>query len=225
MPDINPQLVFRLTTMRVRLAAAAIVGAAVFMLSYGLRTEMTILLTYNLTISTYLALQLLRMVYADVAATRNLLEMQEASHAAVIIVAALLSVCSLAGVGFMLQRSSNWTPLRAYIHLGLSMLAVFLSWALLHVVFGIHYARLYYDPTPPADEPAGRPPLEFPDDAQPDYWDFMYFSFTLAICYQVSDITIRSRHLRRIALAHVLLSFLNVTVIVGLVVQIISALD
>lgn len=138
--------------------------------------------------------------------------------------AGLLSGCSLAGVGLMLHRSKNWTMLLANVHLGLSLLAVFLSWGLLHVMFGIHYAHMYYDPTPPKGEVPGRPPLEFPDDELPDFWDFLYFSFTLAICYQVSDISIRSRHLRRVVLAHVLLSFLNVTMILGLVVEIVSTL-
>jgi uncharacterized membrane protein len=110
----------------------------------------------------------------------------------------------------------------ANAHLGLSLLAVFLSWTLLHAMFGIHYARLDYDPSPPAGEQVDHPPLEFPDDGHPDFWDFMYFAFTLAVCYQVSDVTIRSRHLRRVALAHMLLSFLNVTTILGLVVEIVS---
>ena len=52
----------------------------------------------------------------------------------------------------------------------------------------------------------------------------MYFAFTLAVCYQVSDVTIRSRHLRRVALAHMFLAFLNVTIILGLVVQIVSTI-
>jgi uncharacterized membrane protein len=91
-------------------------------------------------------------------------------------------------------------------------------------MFALHYARLYYDPTPRPGEPTDHTPLEFPDNQQPDYWDFMYFAFTLAVCYQVSDVTIYSRHLRRVALAHMLLSFLNVTMILGLVVEIVSTI-
>jgi uncharacterized membrane protein len=224
MPDATQQPVFRWTAARVRLIAAILIGSAIFALSFRLGIEMRLLLAYDLALSAYLTLQLVRMMHADEAATRELSEKIEASNAAVLTAAALLSACSLAGVGFMLQRSRNWTALATNVHLGLSLLAVFLSWALMHVVFGIHYARLYYDPTPPAGEPAVGRPLEFPDDAQPDFWDFMYFAFTLAVCYQVSDITIRSRHLRRVALAHMLLSFLNVTMILGLVVEIISTL-
>jgi uncharacterized membrane protein len=224
MPETNQRLVFQWTATSVRLTAAVLMGMAVLGLSFPLEPDLRILLAYDLAISTYLAFLVVRMVNADGAATRDLAEKKETSNALVLTLAAILSGCSLAGVGLMLHRSKSWTPLMANLHLGLSLLAVFLSWTLLHAVFGIHYARLYYDPTPPEGEPVDRRPLEFPDDELPDFWDFMYFAFTLAVCYQVSDVTIRSRHLRRVALAHMLLSFLNVTMILGLVVEIVSTL-
>ena len=213
------------TSTRVRLISSALVGVATYLVTFALESESRILLSYDLAIVAYLAIFLVRMLYADGAATRDLAEKEEASNVAVLILAGVMSGLSLSAVGLMLHRSKLWTPLLANLHLGLSLWAVFLSWALLHVIFGIHYARMYYDPEPPAGEPKGRKILEFPvDDELPDFWDFMYFSFTLAICYQVSDISIRSRHLRRLVLAHVLLSFLNVTLILGLVVEIVSTL-
>ncbi len=207
-----------------RLIGAVLVGGAAFGLSFGLEPDLRVLLAYDLGILAYLALLAVRMASADGAATRDLAEKKETSSRVVLTLAGILSGCSLGGVGLMLHRSKNWTPLLANIHLGLSLLAVFLSWGLLHALFAIHYARMYYDLTPPDGSPAGTRPLEFPTDELPDFWDFMYFSFTLAICYQVSDITIRSRHVRRVALAHVLLSFLNVTMILGLVVEIVSTI-
>jgi len=224
MPNANQQLVFQWTAMRVRLIAAFLMGLAVFVLSDRLFPDLRFLLAYDLAVATYLALLVVRFIHADETATRDLAERKEKSYSALLALAAIISGCSLAGVGFMIHRSKHWTPLMANVHVGLSLLAVFFSWILLHAVFAIHYARLYYDPTPPANESVGRPPLRFPDDQQPDYWDFIYFALTLAVCYQVSDVTIRSRHLRRVALAHMFLSFLNVTMILGLVVEIVSTL-
>jgi uncharacterized membrane protein len=222
MTDATQRTLFRWTATRVRLTAAALAGLAAYALSSRLDPDLRILIAYDLAMTTHLVFVAVRMAHADAAATRELVENKETSNATILVLAAILSGCSLAGVAFMLHRSKNWTPLMANVNLGLSLLAVFLSWTLLHVVFGVHYARLYYDPTPPAGEPADRRPLAFPDDEQPDFWDFLYFAFTLAVCYQVSDVTIRSRHLRRVALAHMLLSFLNVTMILGLVVEIVS---
>jgi len=221
MPNANERLLFQWTAMQVRLVAGLLVGIAALVASERLVPDLRYLLAYDLAIATYLVLLVVRISSADESATRELAERKENSNAAVLTLAAILSLCSLAGVGLMIQRSKGWTPLMANMHLGLSMLAVFLSWILLHVVFAIHYARLYYDPTPSAGD---RPPLTFPCDAQPDFWDFMYFAFTLAVCYQVSDVTITSRHLRRVALAHMFLSFLNVTIILGLVVEIVSTI-
>lgn len=223
MAETSPSIVFQLTSERVRLVTALLIGIGVFLLSFALEAEMRLLLAYDLAMIAYLVFLIVRMSHADGAATRDLAEKKETSNQFVLTLAAILSGCSLAGVGIMLHRSQDWTPLMANAHLLLSLLAVFLSWTLLHALFGIHYARLFYDPTPPPGE-SGRKPLEFPADELPDFWDFMYFAFTLAVCYQVSDVTIYSRHLRRVALAHVFLSFLNVTMILGLVVEIVSTL-
>ena len=64
--------------------------------------------------------------------------------------------------------------------------------------------------------------LSFPNDEPPDYWDFLYYAFTIAMCYQTSDVTVESRTMRRITLVHAVLSFLYVTANLGLVINILS---
>ena len=66
--------------------------------------------------------------------------------------------------------------------------------------------------------------LEFPGGAAPDYWDFIYFSFTLGMCFGTTDVQILSRMLRRAALAQVFLSYSFATVLVALAVNAISTL-
>lgn len=212
----------RWKTILGRVSCAVLIGIAGAAFSPMLELESRILLGFDLAMSTYIAMLLWGMFAADAATTRDLSENVEFSNWVVLLLAGFLSGLSLVGVGMMLHRSRSWSTLMTNFHLGLSLVAVFLTWGLLHIMFGIHYARLFYDQTPPPGEPADRPPLEFPDDLMPDFWDFMYFSFTLAVCYQVSDITIRGRQLRRVVLAHVLLSFLNVTLILGFVVEIVG---
>jgi len=212
----------RWMVMFARLMSAGLFGAVAFGLSPRLELESRILLGFDVAMLTYIGSLVWRMAAADAVSTRDESGKIEFSNWIVLLLAGFLSGLSLLAVGLMLHRSRSWSPLMTNFHLGLSLAAVFLTWGLVHIVFGIHYARMYYDPTPPAGEPADRPPLEFPDDLMPDFWDFMYFAFTLAICYQVSDISIRGRQLRRVVLAHVLLSFLNVTLILGFVVEIVG---
>jgi uncharacterized membrane protein len=97
-----------------------------------------------------------------------------------------------------------------------------LSWLLTHTVFALRYAHEYYTRTGGSAKPDGG--LEFPSEDSPDYWDFMYFSLVLGMTFQVSDVQITSRKLRRLATLHGLLGFLFNTVIVALTVNLASGL-
>ena len=210
------------TSPRVRLFAAILIAIAILSLTWPFGNELRVLLAYDIGMATYIALIVVRMVLADAESTRMIAEKKEHQNLLVLVLAVILTACSLVGVGMMLYRSRQWSPLIANLNLAVSLLAVFQSWFLLHTLFAIHYARMYYDPRIRREEPTGPGPLEFPNDELPDFLDFMYFSFTIGLCYQVSDVTIRNRHVRRVALAHALLSFMNVTVILGLLMSIIS---
>jgi uncharacterized membrane protein len=87
-----------------------------------------------------------------------------------------------------------------------------LSWLMTHTAFALRYAHEYYS------ERGGG--LEFPGEKKPDYWDFFYFSLVLGMTFQVSDVQITSRKLRRLATVHGLLAFLFNTVILALSVNI-----
>jgi uncharacterized membrane protein len=96
------------------------------------------------------------------------------------------------------------------------------SWLMTHVTFAMRYAHEFYA------RDAGGPDidrgLEFPGEPKPDYMDFLYFSLVLGMTFQVSDVQITSRKLRRVATLHGLLSFLFNTVIVALTVNIAAGL-
>ncbi|MGC8478140.1 MAG: DUF1345 domain-containing protein, partial [Acetobacteraceae bacterium] len=108
------------------------------------------------------------------------------------------------------------------LRLGLVAATLFLSWLMVHVTFTFRYAHEFYDSerAPPAFDRG----LEFPGDDAPDYMDFLYFSLVLGMTFQVSDVQITGRNLRRLALLHGLLSFLFNTVILALTVNIAAGL-
>ena len=91
-----------------------------------------------------------------------------------------------------------------------------LSWLTMQVVFALRYAHEYYTATTGKVVDKG---LEFPSEEEPDYWDFVYFAFVLGMTFQVSDVQITSRKLRRLATAHGMLGFLFNTIIVALTVN------
>ncbi len=88
------------------------------------------------------------------------------------------------------------------------------TWLLLHLAFAIHYAKHYY-----ASEEQ-KTCITFPGDQEPDFWDFVYFAFTIGIALQTSDVTIRSRLIRRTVLAHTFFSFFYNVVILAIAVNV-----
>jgi len=96
------------------------------------------------------------------------------------------------------------------------------SWLLTQAIFALRYAHEFYSRTiPSAGLDRG---LDFPSEEHPDYWDFLYFSVVLGMTFQVSDVQITSRKLRRLATLHGLLGFLFNTVIIALTVNLASGI-
>lgn len=98
----------------------------------------------------------------------------------------------------------------------LAIVAIVGSWSLVHSVFTIRYAHLYYgNDMKQTKQPGG---LDFPHEPEPDYLDFAYFSFVIGMTSQVSDVSIGSKAMRRTALAHGVLSFGFNAIIIALTV-------
>jgi uncharacterized membrane protein len=97
-----------------------------------------------------------------------------------------------------------------------------LSWLMVNVTFAYRYAHEYYTKDPDQDKVDGG--LDFPQDDNPDYLDFIYFAFVLGMTFQVSDVDITSKKFRRLATLHGLIGFLFNTTILALSVNIAASL-
>jgi uncharacterized membrane protein len=103
--------------------------------------------------------------------------------------------------------------------IGVGALSVVLSWLFLNTMFAIHYAHGFYGDF--GDKHSG---LDFPDTAEPDYWDFAYFAIVIGMTFQVSDVQITSRYLRRVALLHSVIAFFFNVFIIAITVNIVAGL-
>lgn len=101
--------------------------------------------------------------------------------------------------------------------LGVGALSVVLSWLFLNIMFAMHYAHGFY-----GDFGEKHSGLEFPDTPQPDYWDFVYFAIVIGMTFQVSDVQITSRYLRRVALLHSVIAFFFNVFIIAITVNIVA---
>jgi uncharacterized membrane protein len=125
-------------------------------------------------------------------------------------------VVSFIAVGQVFGAAKGSTDHQGWVT-GLVAVTLFLSWLMTHVTFAYRYAHEFYERKADGTLDGG---LDFPGDQQPDYMDFLYFSLVLGMTFQVSDVDITSRKLRKVALLQGLLSFLFNAVIIALVVNI-----
>ncbi|WP_329089514.1 DUF1345 domain-containing protein [Actinomadura citrea] len=124
-----------------------------------------------------------------------------------------VAVGSLAGVAVLLAIGSSATRNGAA---AIGLFGVFMSWAMLHQLYAIRYAHLYYG------EPSGG--IDFNSDEQPAYRDFLYFSYNLGMTYQVSDTDVSSTLIRSVVLRHTLLSYVFGTVILAATVNLVMGM-
>ena len=150
----------------------------------------------------------------DTTATHARLEEPARGVADLLIV--ILSVASLGALAIVLAAASSASGLREGLLAALAVASVALSWTLLHTLYALRYARLYYR------DPEGG--IDFNQDERPRYTDFAYLSFTLGMTYQVSDTDIKDHGIRSTVLRHTLLSFLFGAVILATTINLIAGL-
>lgn len=197
---------------------AALHSGVVNILQDEPRLVIQFLAAWNIAILIYLAMAAWVVARCEHTHMRELFAEEDVGAAlilaAVIAVAAVSVVAIFSGLGTP-NKANRLSPL-------LAMLSSVLSWIFVHTIFAFHYAHEYYGEAddgkqkggllfPRADEQKKAPP--------PEYWDFLYFSFVIGMTFQVSDVQITSRSLRRLVLVHGVVSFFYNVAVLALMVN------
>jgi uncharacterized membrane protein len=135
---------------------------------------------------------------------------------------ALAACISLVAVG-SIPHEKGLPNAVMMMHLGISIATIVGSWLLVHTIFTQHYAHLYYQGNKTLDERKSSG-LDFPGEIEPDYWDFLYFSFVIGMTGQVSDVNVTSRTMRRLSLLQGILSFFFNTTILAISINMIAGI-
>ena len=135
----------------------------------------------------------------------------------------LLSSIASIVIVLLLMISKSATDSEHGMFVFVSIAGILLSWFMVHTLYTFHYAHMYYDDAPGGNNKDAEG-LEFPGDEDPDYIDFAYFSFVIGCTFQVSDVEISSRLIRRSVLWHGLISFGLNTFVVALTINLIAGL-
>lgn len=199
-----------------RLMSALLIGfftGAVLPRSWGLTLK--ILIGWNTAIWIYLALTSWLIVYGSARRIVRLAQQEDANAIFALAVMSFGAVASLAAIIIELGSAKNLSGAMQLFHYGLTCTTVLGSWLLVSVMYSFHYAHLYYR------SHGGAKPISFPGDfCTPGYWDFLYFSFTIAVAAQTSDISIMSTSVRKTVLAQSILAFIFNAAIIGMSINI-----
>jgi len=151
---------------------------------------------------------------------RQFARKEDGSLLYVFLVILLSSFASLFTV-LMLFITKDIASMDQFMYLLATLPAMLFSWVMIHTTFGFHYAHMYYDDAD-GDPKKHAEGLSFPEEKKPDYLDFAYFAFVIGMTFQVSDVEITSRRIRRLALVHGLISFALNTFVVALTINLIA---
>jgi len=208
----RPPRVIRIVRARRRLFIAVGVGGvvAVFAWLTGWRPAASFLLGWDVCVALYLILVFQTMASSDVSGIRERAAAQDEGQLAILIGTVSAALTSLAAILVTFAspaQSGAWARVPPVA----AGLAIFLSWAFIHTIFALHYAHEYYD----QDGGGG---LAFPGGSgeEPDYWDFVYFSFVIGMTSQVSDVGVTTKTVRRTVAAHGVVSFAFNTALLAL---------
>ncbi|MNV50740.1 hypothetical protein D3C71_1427660 [compost metagenome] len=178
-----------------------------------------VLVGWNAGVWVYLGLMLWLTVRAKADDVKHIAEVEDENAGLVLFIVSIAAITSLAAITFELAGNRDLETSRKLLHYGFTGMTVIGSWLLTGVIFSVHYARLFY--TWGGKEPA----LRFAEGLKtPDYWDFLYFSFTIGVAVQTADVGVATRELRRIVLAQSLIGFVFNTAILGFSINIAAGL-
>ncbi|WP_019938310.1 DUF1345 domain-containing protein [Bordetella sp. FB-8] len=213
---LYPQVLRNRPIMASALAAGVLCAA---LLPLPTRPAARVLIGWDCAIWLYLAMIWIRMATANHHKVRAIAVREDESATGVLVVVSLATVASIAAIAFELATVKGM-GLRAELgHYTVTVATMFGAWFMIPTIFTLHYARLYYGS--PADNRA----LRFPDrELEPNYWDFLYFSFTLAVASQTADVALASRSARRVVLAQSILSFYFNLAVLGLSINVAAGL-
>jgi uncharacterized membrane protein len=214
--NLYPQL-FR---NRPRMMAGLVIGILIAaLLPATLKPVVRTLAGWDCAVWVYLVLIWIKMARAHHEQVREVAVREDESAKIVLFVICVATIASIAAIVLELASAKNLGFKPQLLHYVLTGVTLIGAWFLIPTIFTLHYARLYHNPDAPQTA------LLFPDHKlEPNYSDFLYFSFTIAVASQTSDVVLRSRAIRRAALAQSILSFYFNVAVLGLCVNIAAGL-
>jgi uncharacterized membrane protein len=177
-----------------------------------------VLVSWNTGVVLFITLILLWMTRLTAAQICTKYIEEDESAPFILILVVIAAVASLFAIIEPLATIKQVTGSERTAHFALAAVTLINSWLLVPMIFTTHYADMFYSAT------AEDRPLRFPNTPEPVFWDFAYFSFTIAAACQTADVSTAQASARRVVLAHTLISFLFNASILGFAINVTAGL-
>ena len=145
-------------------------------------------------------------------------------EATILLISVIASILSVVAIVTELATTKSVTGYLRGLHIGLSAVTLFTSWAFIHTAFAFHYAHGYYFADGDNARDDDTQCLIFPGTTEPNYVDFLYFSFVIGTSGQTADVEFASTDTRRIGLVHCVLAYLFNATVLALTINIAASL-
>ena len=201
-----------------RISLAIIFAIIVWFIAGNFMPVTRCLIAWNAAVWLFLAMALKMMASASVADLRKRAGLEEEGRLATLAIVTLATVVAFIALGLELSQALQTKTPDQTLRVTVALAAIFGSWLFVNFAFAMHYAHEVYRTKLSINC------LNFPNEKEPDYWDFLYFAMVIGTTFQTSDVEIRSRILRRTVLAQGLVAFFFNTAIIALTVSVASKL-
>jgi uncharacterized membrane protein len=208
------------TPSAARQALAALVPGVIagVVVALTVRASLGPLAGYDAAVLFYVARVWLKIWPLDAAATSQIAAREDPTRPAADLAVLTAAVMSLGAIAVAIVQSHHAHGGTQGVEVGLGVGSIVVSWLLVHTIFALKYARLYYGG---AGEEGG---IEFEHRVRPPYSDFAYLAFTIGMTFQVSDTDLQTAEFRRLALRHALLSYLFGAVILAATINLVASI-
>jgi len=207
-----------------RFLASAVAGVGAGLVTTALPHQTRIVVGLNVFLVSLVALTYVLMSTATQEQCALMAEQRTPIRHTALIASVLATLVGIAAIAVLLHSQKSQVGWLRMAHLAGSLVALFFGWIAAQMTFAIQYMRIYYRNVDSRGGAQSDPGLVFPGQSKPDLWDFMYYSFTIAMCFQTSDVSVSDAVIRRLTLMHAIYSFLFVATIIGFVVNVLSNL-
>jgi len=207
-----------------RFFVSALLAVVAFFLAARHELMMRLLVGWDVYAFSAVVLSGIVLSLGDPYESRRNARLQDSSATTLFALIVSAATVSLLAVALLLRSAKSLSPEKLAEYVSVSVAAILFSWFLVHCLFALRYAHLYYANAREKERKHASGGLDFPGDKTPDYLDFAYFSFVVGMTCQVSDVQVTSSRLRALVLVHGLISFCFNTAILAMFVNIVAGL-